>query len=353
MSEITRKLATVRKIAALTPIPDADKIEVATVDGWNVVCQKGLYEVGDLATYFEIDSFIPTAIAPFLTKDGHFPKTFEGVEGERLKTVRLRKQLSQGLLIPLAEIVRVVSSFGGVDELEEGMDLTEVLGILKWEAPISAQLAGTVKGNFPTAVPKTDQERIQNLTRAFEQWKEKDYTWTVTEKLEGSSDTMYLPLNPEDPFEVCSRNLSLKESETNTFWAVAKRYDVEARMRDLGMYGIALQGELIGEGIQGNIYGLKGQDVRIYHVYDVKAGKNLPLGDRLAICDKLGLPHVPVINPSLRLSRTDTIKFLLEYAEGASQLNAKQEREGLVFECNEDTDISWKAISNKYLEKQK
>jgi RNA ligase (TIGR02306 family) len=104
MSEITRKLATVRRITALTPIPGADRIQLATVDGWKVVVQNGLYQVGDLACYFEIDSFIPTAIAPFLTKGGHFPKTYNGIEGERLKTVRLRKTLSQGLLIPLTEL---------------------------------------------------------------------------------------------------------------------------------------------------------------------------------------------------------------------------------------------------------
>jgi len=343
---MTRKLATIRRITSLTPIPGADKIELAAVDGWNVVVQKGLYNVGDLAVYFEIDSFIPNALAPFLTKEGHYPKVYEGVTGERLKTVRLRKQRSQGLLMPLSEISFATCAQAN---LEEGADLTDLLGILKWEPTISAQLAGQVKGNFPSLVPKTDQERIQNLTRELEKWK--GNTWTVTEKLEGSSCTMYLPV--EGDFEVCSRNLSLKFSESNTFWGQAIRYDVEAKMRRGGMEGVAIQGELVGPGIQDNIYGLSHHDFYVYHIYDVKEGKKLAIGIREVICEMLGLKHVPVLKYAETIEAEDTVACILEYAEGKSRLNPKQEREGVVFECNEDTNISWKAISNKYLEGQK
>ena len=94
-----RKLATIRKIDSLTPIEGADKIELATVGGWKVVAQKGLYNVGDLAVYFEIDSWIPETLAPFLVK-GKEARVFEGVAGERLKTIKLRGQISQGLLMP-------------------------------------------------------------------------------------------------------------------------------------------------------------------------------------------------------------------------------------------------------------
>jgi RNA ligase (TIGR02306 family) len=233
--------------------------------------------------------------------------------------------------------------------LIEGLDLTELLGILKWEAPISAQLAGIAKGNFPTAVPKTDQERIQNLTRAFEQWKEKDMVAEVTEKLEGSSCTMYLPLAEEDPFEVCSRNLSLKPSETNTFWQVALRYDVETKMRDAGLTGLAIQGELCGPGIQGNPYLLKEAEFYVYDIYDVKRGDYLHPDERQVVVATLGLKHVPVIMEALKLKPTDTIAWLLQYAEGPSQLNHKQEREGLVFKYNSTPTISFKVISNNYL----
>lgn len=346
MSEITRKLATIRRIDALTPIPDADKIEVATVGGWNVVAQKGLYEVGDLAVYFEIDSFIPTTVAPFLTKEGHYPKVFNQVEGERLKTVKLRGQLSQGLLIPLKELY---GKLQGINDYFDGQDVTEILGIQKWEAPVPAQLAGMAKGNFPTAVPKTDQERIQNLKKELEQWKERGLTFEVTEKLEGSSCTMYLPVAEEDPFEVCSRNLSLKPSEENSFWKAAVQYNVEAKMRAAGLFGLALQGELIGEGIQGNIYKLKGQDFYVYDIYDVKAGAYLTADARTAICDRLGLKHSPVIDREWKVASVLGISDILAMSEGKSQLLASQEREGLVFKCIEDPQISMKAISNKYL----
>jgi len=343
---MTRKLATVRRITSLTPIPGADKIELAAVDGWNVVVQKGLYNVDDLAVYFEIDSFIPNVLAPFLTKGGHYPKVYEGVTGERLKTVRLRKQRSQGLLMPLSEISFATCAQAN---LEEGTDLTDLLGILKWEPTVSAQLAGQVKGNFPSLVPKTDQERIQNLTRELEKWK--GNTWTVTEKLEGSSCTMYLPV--EGDFEVCSRNLSLKFSESNTFWGQAIRYDVEAKMRRGSLEGLAIQGELVGPGIQDNIYGLSHHDFYVYHIYDVKDGSYLPLAARLFVCAMLGMNHVPVLAYDELPEVEYTVQDILEYAEGKSRLNPKQEREGVVFECNEDTNISWKAISNKYLEQQK
>lgn len=107
-----RKLASIRRIDALDPIEGADKIEVATVGGWKVVCQKGLYNVGDLAVYFEIDSWIPTTVAPFLTKAGQYPKVFEGVEGERLKTITLRKQISQGLLLKIEDCFDIVEIEG-------------------------------------------------------------------------------------------------------------------------------------------------------------------------------------------------------------------------------------------------
>ena len=113
-----RKMATVRKINAIGPIEGADAIEVATVGGWKVVAQKGLYNVGDLAVYFEIDSWIPNTLAPFLTKPGQHPKVFEGIEGERLRTIKLRGQISQGLLMPLEEACKNIES-----ELFEGLVL--------------------------------------------------------------------------------------------------------------------------------------------------------------------------------------------------------------------------------------
>jgi RNA ligase (TIGR02306 family) len=98
-----RKMATIRVIDAINPIPDADAIEVATVGGWRVVVKRGEFTVGDLAVYCEIDSWIPTELAPFLSK-GKEPRVYEGIKGERLRTVSLRKTVSQGLLLPLKKV---------------------------------------------------------------------------------------------------------------------------------------------------------------------------------------------------------------------------------------------------------
>lgn len=126
-----RKLATIRKIAAIEPIEGADAIEVAVVDGWKVVVKKGEFQVGSLAVYLEIDSWVPTELAPFLSK-GKEPREYEGIKGERLRTVKLRGQLSQGLLLPLQTVYELPSTTN-CDVL--GDDVTEALGILKWERP--------------------------------------------------------------------------------------------------------------------------------------------------------------------------------------------------------------------------
>ena len=329
-----RKMATIRRIDELNPIEGADKIEVATVGGWKVVCQKGLYVVGDLVVYCEIDSFIPTTIAPFLTKDGHYPKTYEGVEGERLRTIKLRGQISQGLLMP-----RQVA-LDKIGEIYEDMDVSELLGIVKWDPPVSAQLAGVAKGNFPSQIPKTDQERCQNLKREISQ--ASGTMFEVTEKLDGSSMTVYLI---DGVFGVCSRNLDLKESEGNTFWKVARELDLETKMRFMGD-NFAIQGELIGEGIQKNIYDIKGHRFMVFDMYDIIEGDYMTPDKVRAICKVQNLNHCPVILPNGSVNHT--IDELLELAEGKSELNVKTEREGLVFKAVNGS-FTFKAISNKFL----
>lgn len=341
-----RKLATIRKIDALNPIEGADKIEVATVGGWKVVCQKGLYEVGDLAVYFEIDSWIPNKVAPFLTRPEHFPKVFEGVEGERLKTVKLRGQLSQGLLIPISEINKdpagpMLCTLG----LEEGMDLTEILGIKKWEKPMNAQLAGVCRGNFPSLIPKTDQERVQNLKREIESARHGHFE--VTEKLEGSSMTVYrMVVDGEMQFGVCSRNMDLRETEGNSFWATARKNDIEAKMIAVDeFWSFAIQGELIGPGIQGNIYKLSEPKFFVFDVYDIQAGEYIPPDARRELIDRMGLDHVPVITTNFVLEHD--VDQILAMAERKSEL-ANVEREGIVFKESHG-GFTFKAISNKYL----
>lgn len=343
-----RKLAKIVKIDELNPIEGADAIECAVVGGWKVVAQKGLYNVGDLAIYFEIDSWIPTELAPFLSK-GKEPREFEGVKGERLKTIKLRGQLSQGLLMPLSEVKR----FGSDQDVgfhvpvtwAEDEDVTEALGVKKWEKPINAQLAGVCRGNFPSLIPKTDQERVQNLKKEIAA--AQNDVFEITEKCEGSSMTVYrMVVDGEMTFGVCSRNMDLKETEGNSFWATARKDDIEAKMTAVDeFWSFAIQGELIGPNIQGNIYKLSQPEFRVFDVYDIQAGEYLPPDARRELIDRMGLTHVPVLDDMFVLN--DGIDELLALAEGKSRIG-DTEREGIVFK-QAMGGFSFKAISNKYL----
>jgi RNA ligase (TIGR02306 family) len=337
-----RKLATIRKIDELNPIDGADAIECAVVGGWKVVAQKGLYQVGDLAVYFEIDSWIPHELAPFLSK-GKEPREFEGIKGERLKTIKLRGQLSQGLLMPLKEIVEFIGN--PLRVFNEDEDLSESLGIVKWEKPVNAQLAGVCRGNFPSLIPKTDQERVQNLKKEIAS--AQNDVFEVTEKMEGSSMTVYqMVVDGEMQFGVCSRNMDLKETQGNAFWDTARKDDIEAKMRAVDeFWSFAIQGELIGPGIQGNIYGLKEPKFVVFDVYDIQAGEYIPPDARRELIENMGLNHVPVLNE--RYTLTQTVDEIIASAEGQSTF-AKVEREGIVFK-QAMGGFSFKAISNKYL----
>lgn len=338
-----RKMATIRKIDSIRDIPGADSIECCTLGGWNVVTRKGEYTAGDLAVYCEIDSFIPTAIAPFLTKPGHYAKTFEGVEGERLRTMKLRGQLSQGLLLDLNVVLNFNHFF------DEGDDVSELLGITKYEAPIPAAMAGEIKGMFPSRIPKTDQERIQNLSVELEQWKSEGLTWEVTEKLDGSSMTVYI-IN--DEVGVCSRNLDLKPNPDNSLWATAYRNEIDVKLIQ-SLANLAIQGELIGNGIQGNKYKMRGQEFYVYDIYDIDAGRYFTPTERAGYCKAWDIKHVPVLTRELELD-FETVADLLQMAEAKSVMGdiTGPEREGLVFKCHQK-QVSFKAISNAFLLREK
>jgi RNA ligase (TIGR02306 family) len=347
-----RKMATVRRIDAINPIPDADAIEVATVGGWRVVVKKGEFKPGDLAVYCEIDSWIPIEVAPFLQK-GDRGYEYEGVIGNRLRTVKLRGQLSQGLLLPLKQSEYdkntalidwfTVSHEGndGCPACNEGDDVSELLNIRKWEAPVPAQLAGEVRGAFPGFIPKTDQERVQNLTAEYAEWQSQGAEWEVTEKLDGSSMTVYVMDEDEG---VCSRNLNLRETEDNSLWKTARRNQLIEKIRSTAR-NLALQGELIGEGIQGNPYKIRAQEFYLFDIYDIDAGRYLRPIERQELAVELDIRQVP----GLGIQQLDvTVEQLLKIAEGKSVLRAETEREGLVFKHAAD-ETSFKAISNKFL----
>jgi len=358
-----RKLASIQRIREIRPIDGADAIELAIINSWQVVVAKNVgHKEGDLVVYCEIDSYLP--IEPefeFLRKSSH--KKMGDREGFRLKTIRLRGQVSQGLIIPLADAYAIYKrSTPNLDmQWFEGLDVTEMLGIVKYEPPMPAELAGKVKGYFPSFIRKTDEERVQNLTREYEEWKlSSAHQFYATEKLDGSSATFYVK---DGEFGVCSRNLELADpgeftpgmvmcedgverpKQENTFWKVAREMDIKKKLLATGL-NLCIQGELIGEGIQKNPYKLKGHTVRFYNAFDIDKQERLNLRDFMSIMEVMGFETVPILGIEFLLP--DTIDELLKQAEGKSVLNANTEREGVVIRSM-DTTISFKAISNKFL----
>lgn len=361
-----RQLATVRRISELRPIDGADRIELAIVDGWQSVVKKGEFQAGDLACYLEVDSFLPLDDKyEFLRASSYrkMPGAGPGgvLEGFRLKTMKMRGEISQGLLLPLEQLpgsgedgedmagfhyVHPVMRDQTYNRVREGADLTWRLCVVKYDQAVGRALAGTAKGNFPEFIPKTDEERIQNLGRLFH--REIEGPLYVAEKLDGSSMTVYLK---DGLFGVCSRNLDLAETEGSNFWKVARRLGLEAGMRGLrGMYNdFAVQGELIGPGIQGNKYGLLDHDFRVFSVFDVGNRTRLGLAATVSIAGAIGAETVPILDDSFSLP--ETAQHMLAYAEGKSALNSKTEREGVVVRSH-CSQVSFKAISNKFLLKE-
>ena len=339
MSE--RVMARVVRIDAINPIEGADQIEVAQIGGWKVVVKKGEFQVNSLAVYAEVDSWIPHTIAPFLTKPGQFPKVYNEVEGQRLRTIKLRGQISQGLLLPVSVLQIDEKWIEGV-VIDEGTDVTEILGVQKWEPPQEFR-AANAKGSFPHFIPKTDQERIQNLSRSLEKWNAEKHQWQVTEKIDGSSMTVFYK---DGEVGVCSRNLELKDDGTSTFWETAKSEGLVEKLIAVGK-NIALQGELIGGQIQGNAYKVDKFQFHLYDIFDIDAQQYLTPKDVEGTALQLNIRHVPVLE---QFTTFDVrMEDLIAYAEGKSVVGAKPEREGLVFKSLTEPGTSFKVVSNRWL----
>lgn len=340
-------MAKIVQIDAIIPIIGADAIEGAKLGGWTVVVKKGEYKPGDMAVYFEIDSFLPEGNPHWQFLVDKSSRMFGDVRGHVLRSVKLRGQVSQGLLLGLA----VLRDSGLKDEaLAIGEDVGDALGIVKYEPPIPADLAGVARGLFPSRVAKTDQERVQNLAEELFVWANDDQlTWEVTEKLEGSSCTFAWL---DDDLHVCSRNIDLMETEGNSLWKVAKELNIREKFA-AGFKGrnLALQGEIVGFGIQGNIYGLRAQKFFLFDIYDADQSRYLAPPERNQISQHMGLEQVPVVDSAFRLPTHNTMDSLLAMADGHSALKNVQLREGLVFKSNQKT-LSFKTVSNKYLLKQ-
>jgi RNA ligase (TIGR02306 family) len=388
-----RKLATIRRIQDIQSIEGADFIELVHINGWQCVSQKGNFKISDLGIYFEIDSFLPASKPQFAFLEKEF-KMWKGKLGYRLRTKKLKKQISQGLLLPLSDFSSELRSI----KIEEGTDVTELLGIGKWELDIKDSTSGGMGGLglnrrfFPNFVPKTDEERVQNLPNVLTHLS-KNLLFEVTEKLDGTSAT-YFYGGDKPEFGICSRNYWLKKPSIfsqvwfrtkgqiipiriwritksllrtwwsdsqgielqNSYWGIATKYKFMELLPKLDKQ-YAIQGEIIGPGIQNNQYKLKEQEFYIFNIYDIQDHRYLNPSERIELLISIqndhnnSVKHVPILDQILLTNKFTELKDIIEYADGKSSINNKIRREGVVFK-REDGKFSFKSISNEYLLKE-
>lgn len=344
---MTRQLVTIRIVSEIIPIDGADKIELAKVDGWQCVVKKGDFQVGDHGVYFEIDSVLPEDDARF---------EFLRARKFRIKSMKLRGALSQGLLMPMSTL----TAQENIARLTDfNTDLATILRVQKYEPPVP--IAGQQKGNFPThLVPKTDQERIQNMDKVLAGRTAQEFE--ITEKLDGTSCTFYSFSDTPGSwhFGACSRNWEMDLEDDNVYAKLFEELDLRNKFRLLER-NIAIQGEIIGPRIQGNKYKRAAQEFYVFDIYDIDEKRYVGAAERMRLCAELGLLHVPVPAPFYLFAHVPelqpwqqgdascplTLSVVLAAADGKSRL-FDTPREGLVFKSL-DGKISFKAISNHFL----
>jgi len=336
-----RKLASIQTVEELYPIPGADAIEVARVLGWKCIVKKGEFATGDLCVYFEIDSVLPKDV-PALS--------FMSKSDWRVKTIKMRGQISQGLALP-------ISSFPWLMGKPVGTNVSSMLGsgVTKHEdwGHMGPKSFGRGR-SFPSFVRKTDEPRIQICARAMI---DTLGPWYITEKLDGTSFTAYFH---DGKFGVCSRNQDLDDLAGNLYWSVAKHYGLQESLPELcGRRGtsLAVQGEVLAPGVQGNWYGVKHAQLRVFGVYDIHNGIYVDLDTLVSLSDRLNLSHVPILQRGVDISG-QTVDSLVDMAQGVSMLTDVQ-REGIVFRTHVETMVptvghaSFKAINPVFLLKRK
>lgn len=240
----------------------------------------------------------------------------------------------------------------GGDSILIGTEVTTELGIVKWEPPIPAGMVGKIKGPFPDFVPKTDEIRIQLLADVLERHRGKEFV--VTEKLDGSSFTAF---HYELGFGICSRNQWIDETDTSSKCVtIARSFQLREKLAEttarLG-FDFAIQGEMIGPGIEGNKYKLDFVTLRVFNVVNLATRKLLDFEQTYEVIRSLGLSPVPFLE---KLTLNHTVDELIEVAEGKSVLNESTLREGIVlrptvesYEEETSRRLSFKAINPAFL----
>jgi len=353
-----RKLASIQKIIDIQAIPGADRIEVVTILGWEIIVSKSEnYKIGQEVIYCEIDSVLPDkAEFEFLRKSKF-----------RVKTIKLRKQISQGLVLSLDHLPNKTILF---DKINIGKDVTTLLGITKYIPPSEREKVQRVKAKYhwtkkyiltnylwrfqwfrefirptidlswPSHIPKTDEERIQNIPEILEEYK--NHKFSITEKIDYQSVTF---TKIKNKLVVCSRNLQ-NIDKTSLYWRIAEKYNLDYICKQYD--NIVIQGEQGGPGVQKNLYKIDAPVLFVFNV--IIDGKFLSPSEMKLFCNTHNLQTVPYLG-FVTLSQFKTVKDIIDFAAGKSVVNPKIEREGLVFRYIADGKkvISFKVINNKFL----
>ena len=325
---ITRSLASIKRIDAIEPIytdiinmVEAERICQAKIGGWRFIVKKGEFEVGDFAVFFEIDSILPETEWSEFLRDKKF----------RIKTLKFNKMLvatadgsfapaiSQGLALPTSILPEGT-------ETEEDADVTEILGVTKYEAP-EEFVAGDIAGRFPPFIPKTDELRVQSYPSLIAELSGKPYY--ITMKLDGSSMTAWW----DEELQVASRNFIKKNEEGDTFWQVARSESLEEKLAKYPK--IAIQGELVGDGVQKNRLGEPKRRMYVFNVFDIETQRYYNYEEMIEFCSKAGLETVPVIESG------DSFAYSMENLDAMVQKMvyplSKHPAEGIVIRSAQNT----------------
>ena len=341
-----RKLASIQRVWKIEPIEGADRIELAHVLGWQCVVNKGQFQPMDIAVYFEIDSFLPIRDEFEFMRSSSYKKTDIMGEGFRLRTMRFRGQISQGLLLPVSQFPEIPKN------ADVGDDVTELLGVRKWEIEERATTGGTVIGTLPYDIPHTDETRVQEEPELIQAFAGLEYY--ISTKMDGSSHSIGID---ENGFHVTGHNYEYKDDGSSSFYKLVKAREYQAKMEDYmkarGLKTLTIQGELCAPGIQQNRLRLAKPE---WYVFTIREnGKRVGLKRMLQICEALDITPVPIEEVDTDLpSKYPTVEALLSRADGEYPNGGK--KEGVVIRPTEpvfcpliSASLSMKVVSNKYL----
>lgn len=349
---MSRKLASIQKIWKVEPIEGADAIELVHVLGWQCVAKKGEFKEGDLCVYFEIDSFLPcTPEFEFLRSNSYKVNPILG-EGYRLRTKRMRGQLSQGLALP----IDTFDFSNWAEDYKVGDDVTNLLGVRQWVEEERATTGGTTIGGRPDGVPHTDETRIQSCPELFELFRGKKYY--ITSKCDGSSHSV--SIDAEEKFHVTGHNYEYKDDGNCSFYEYVKKNGIESKIRIWKrnqkdeIRTICVQGEWCGAGIQKNRLKLQQPEWFVFTL--IINGERCGLDKLNQFISETGINMVPLEEIGTDLcEKYPDIDALLKRAEIKYPCGSNGEgiviRTAVPEKCmlTDSGYLSIKVINNKYL----